>query len=106
MTEERHAYAVIIDETVTYSLRELCESCGVHAERVIEMVDYGIVEPLGGSPERWQFHGESVFRIRKAVNLCEDLGLNLAGASLALELLDELEQLRRELQHNMRRSVD
>lgn len=90
--------AVIVDETVTYSLRQVCESCGIYAEQVIEMIEYGIVEPSGESAEQWLFDVEALFRVRRALNLCHDLGLNLSGASLALDLLDELQALRLEVE--------
>lgn len=41
--------------------------------------------------------GISVRRVRCAQRLEQDLGVNIAGAALALELLEELERLRARL---------
>lgn len=87
----------ILEEEVTLSLAEICRASRLSAERVIEMADEGIVEPLGRRPETWRFHGVSLRRIRCARRLEEDLGVNTAGVALALDLLDELERLRARL---------
>jgi len=94
MKSEEPYSGEVIDESARYSLREVCEICGVHAERVIELVEFGVVEPRGGRPEYWEFPPGDVQRVRRAMNLLNDLGLNLAGVSLSLDLLDRIEELR------------
>ena len=47
-------------------------------------------------PTEWRFSGAQLRRARIALRLERDLGVNAAGVALALELLEELEQLRRE----------
>jgi len=87
----------VLEEDVELTLAELCRACQVPAERVFELVEEGLVEPLGREPGRWRFHGVSLHRARCALRLERDLGVNLAGAALALELLDELEAMRERL---------
>ena len=87
----------ILEEEVVLSLSELCRASRLSAERVIELADEGIVEPIGRSPESWRFRGISLQRIRCAQRLEEDLGVNTAGVALVLDLLDELERLRARL---------
>lgn len=89
----------IIDETQTVSLAELCRCCSLPAEQVMVMVEHGIIEPLETrvTHTRWQFSGGSVLRVQKAIRLQHDLGVNMAGAALALELLDEVRTLRQQL---------
>ena len=53
---------------------------------------------MGRDPEHWRFRGASVRRVRCALRLERDLGVNFAGAALALELLEELEALRARLE--------
>lgn len=86
---------VVLDDALSLSLRELCHSCGVSAEQVLAMVEEGVVEPYGAEPRVWRFPGASIRRVQIALRLQRDLQVNLAGAALALELLDELEALRR-----------
>jgi chaperone modulatory protein CbpM len=88
---------VVLDERIEFSLGELCRNCGVSVETVIEMVDEGLLEPQGGQPDSWRFRGTELRRMQAALRLAQDLRVNYAGAALALELLDELDQLRRQL---------
>jgi chaperone modulatory protein CbpM len=83
-----------VDEDLELNLRELCAVCGVHAEVVIEMVSEGIAVPQGSAPLEWRFSGPMVQRAQTAIRLQRDLGVNLAGAALALDLLEELQELR------------
>lgn len=87
---------VLWDEHAVVSVQEICTGCGVQTETVQEMVAYGIIEPLDDDPRRWHFAGTSLRRVRTAVRLQRDLGVNLAGVALALELIDELAQYRRQ----------
>ena len=86
---------VLLAEDVEFSLRDMCEVCGVHAEVIIEMVEEGLAEPRGAAPREWRFTGVAVYRVQRALRLQRDLDVNLAGAALALDLLDELERMRR-----------
>lgn len=85
------------DDDFQLTLGELCHACQITAEQVLAFVDEGVIEPLGPEPGRWRFHLVSVKRVRCAYRLTQDLGLNLAGAALAVELLEEIEQLRARL---------
>jgi len=103
MANER-TQAEMMDEFVQLTLRELCRDCQVNADYVIELVEFGIVEPRRGrSPREWVFGGDDLVRVKKAERLTRDLDVNLPGVALSLELIDELRELRRrvdELQRN------
>lgn len=87
----------ILEEQTELTLADLCRACAVHAERIVELVDVGVLEPIGREPTRWRFGGASLPRARMALRLQRDIGIDLAGVALALELLDEIESLRRRL---------
>ena len=86
---------IVLDDDLLLSLRELCRLCGVNADMIIDMMEEGVVEPQGTSPREWRFCGTSVRRVQIALRLQRDLRINLAGAALVLDLLEELEELRR-----------
>ena len=46
----------------------------------------------------WHFRGDTLPRARRALRLQRDLEINLAGVALAMDLMDEIDRLRRELQ--------
>jgi chaperone modulatory protein CbpM len=70
---------------------------------IIEIIEQGIIEPQGPAPESWQFDTHMIVITKKAVRLHRDLNLDWAGIALALELMDEMEQLRVENQRLQRR---
>jgi chaperone modulatory protein CbpM len=75
---------------------ELCRLCAVDRTFIIELVEEGVLEVIELAPE-WRFSGTALRRARTASRLQRDLRINLPGVALALELLDELEHLRRAL---------
>ena len=96
-TTSREITGFILEEHTTLGLRELSSACAVQADYIIELVEEGVIEPVSYRRRRWQFTGESLTRARRAVALQRDLGLNLQGAALALDLLEELDRLRARL---------
>ncbi len=84
----------VLDERVEYDLEGLCRICRLERRQVVEMVVENVVEPAGEDPEHWRFTGTAVTRLQVAARLTRDLGINAAGAALALDLLDEIERLR------------
>jgi len=88
---------VILEEQVELTLAEISRSCSVHAEYIIELVEEGVLAPIGRDPRGWRFAGGQVRRAGRALRLQRDLGVNLAGVALALDLLDELDAMRARL---------
>jgi chaperone modulatory protein CbpM len=86
---------VVFDEAVTLTIHEVCEVCGVEESLVLEMVSEGIAEPLDTAASLPEFTGIAVTRLMTAVRLQRDLDVNLPGAALALELLEEISALKR-----------
>ena len=53
-----------------------------------------MLSPQGPDPQEWRFGSADLGRALSALRLERDLGVNPAGAALAIELLDEMQQLR------------
>lgn len=87
----------VVETRAHLSLSELCRTCCVHADRIVELVEEGILEPSGKKVSEWRFSGIAILRVRTVRRLQEDLGVNLAGVALALELMDELQATRARL---------
>ena len=91
----------IIDEQNVLTLTELSHACSVQSGYIIELVDEGLITPQimaeEHEPHCWRFTGAQMRRARMALRLQSDLGINLAGVALALQLLDEIETLRMRL---------
>ena len=87
--------ALLLDDSVEFTVAEICQACRITQELVVEIVAEGIVEPLGSEPGQWRFSGRSLARVQRVVRLQQEFEVNLPGAALALELLEEVERLRR-----------
>jgi len=90
----RTVTGVVLDEQVVYSLQDICRVCDTPSEWIIELVEEGILRPSGPRHADWQFPGNSLHTALRAHRLQRDLGLNVPGVALALELLDEIDALR------------
>lgn len=84
----------LLDNSKIYTLTEITQICVVDEKIMVEMVNYGILEPIGHEPKEWRFQGDAVLRIKKAMRLKEDLAINWPGIALALDLLAEIDELR------------
>lgn len=89
--------ALIVEEQAELTLQEVCRVCAVQAGLIMALVEEGVIDPLGQAPEQWRFTGAHVQRVRVALRLQQDLGINPAGSALVLQLLEEVHTLRAQL---------
>jgi chaperone modulatory protein CbpM len=100
MTDKDRILSVeLVESNPTFTLREVCERGDCHAEFVIKLVNYGVIEPVEESLEelQWRFDFQTLARLGKAQRLQRDLKMNLPGLAMSLELLDEVQEMRREV---------
>ncbi len=83
---------LVLDRTITFTLEEFCRACGARRSLVLEMVEHGIIE-LDDHRAEPSFHGEALVRAQVATRLINDLGVNMQGAALAIDLLRQLGRL-------------
>lgn len=98
ITENQKVFSgELIEEDNEISLAQLCQFCDIQAEKIEELIDYGILEPSGKKGTHWCFHMNSIRRAQISIRLQEDLGVNLSGAALAIELLERIDTLEKRL---------
>jgi len=90
---EQQKPSVIVLEEEEITLADLTRTCRVRTEWVMELVDEGVIEPRQRTGPQWRFSATSIVRVEKARRLQSDLGVNLPGVALALELLDRIDAL-------------
>jgi chaperone modulatory protein CbpM len=86
----------IFEEYALLSVEELSRLCAVDKTYIVELVEEGVLSVTEVASE-WRFAGAALRRARTALRLQRDLEINLPGVALALELMEEIEELRREL---------
>jgi DNA-binding transcriptional MerR regulator len=79
------------------AIEALAREAGVHPEMVRRFVGLGLVEPRGGTTAAPLFRRQDASLIAQAMRLRRDLGVNYAGAVLAIELVARIEDLERRL---------
>lgn len=94
MTTQTILTGILVEDTAEFTLGELSRTCGMPAEWILALVEEGVIEPVDADQSHWHFRGHCLRRVRIVQRLQSDLGINLAGAALALELLEEIEVLR------------
>lgn len=90
--------SVVVEQSVRFTLIELCRVCHAEPLQLLELVEEGVLVPIGDDPAQWLFEGAVLQRARAAVRLTRDLELNPAGTAVVLDLLDEIQALRAQLQ--------
>jgi chaperone modulatory protein CbpM len=88
----------IVENEVHMTMVELAEATRTPEDLIMAWVSEGVLSPAGASPQDWRFSGDSLKRAKTAARLMRDLELNSPGVALALDLLDEITQLRQQLQ--------
>jgi chaperone modulatory protein CbpM len=93
--------ASVVENEIHMSIVELSHAARTPQELIMAWVSEGVLSPVGSSPEDWRFSGDSLRRAKTAAHLTHDLELNVPGVALALDLLDEIAQLRARLKHDI-----
>ncbi len=67
---------------------EVCELCSLELSAMLELAELGVVARRERAAGEWQLPATALPRLRVAGRLMRDLGVNVSGVALALELID------------------
>jgi len=87
--------AHVLGEGDWIAAAEICQLCRLDLEAVLER-----------APGEWQVPATALPRLRIVGRLMRDLGVNVSGAALAVELLEAQRELERRLRHLERLVTD
>lgn len=94
MSKRTQTQVIVVDESCfTLSLKELTEHGGVSADYILDLVDQGILDVVEKQNENMLFNADAANRLQKLIRLQQQLELNLPGAAVALDLMDEIDRL-------------
>lgn len=94
MTQENYVVGVLIEESTLVPFVEVCQKYNIPEPLLIEMLEEGL---FSVQAQKQQLNLNDLQRLTSACRLHRDLGINLAGVALALDLLDEMNTMRQEL---------
>jgi len=91
MRATKYQLIVVHPRQELLSLEDVAARTNVHPEMLRHFVDLGLVQPADGM----MFDLEAVHRVRVIQRLRFDLGINLQGIGVILDLLDRLKAMQR-----------
>lgn len=88
----------IIDERNSFDLIHFAKVTGQSTDWILQLLEYDI---LPARPENriHQFFGEDVSRARRAYRLQRDFEASLSAVAMMMDLIDEVQQLRKQVKH-------
>jgi chaperone modulatory protein CbpM len=85
------------DAILKISMSELCQANNISRELLIEVVDYGIAEPIAGNnQDEWVFDTSDIHWLKKAIRLNRDMEIEWVAVAMVIDLLKQKESLQRE----------
>ena len=104
MTQVLEAH--ILGEGDWIAASEICQLCRINPEVVIELAELGLVSSRETRAGGWQVAATALPRLRTVGRLMRDLGVNVSGAALAVELLESQRHLERQIRRLERLLAD
>jgi DNA-binding transcriptional MerR regulator len=81
-----------------YAIETVAEITGTPKHTIAVYCRHGMISPIGEPEEEgWTFDDEAILKLRHIEQLRMQYGVNLAGLRLMTSLMNELEELRREI---------
>jgi chaperone modulatory protein CbpM len=87
----------LLGENDWIAVTDVCRLCLIDVTTIVELVELGVIVSRGPSPAEWSVPAASLPRLRIAGRLMRDLGINVTGAALAVELLEARGDLERQI---------
>ncbi|WP_414040587.1 chaperone modulator CbpM [Acidithiobacillus sp. M4-SHS-6] len=78
------------DGDFCFDLPRFCSLLHCNEGEAVQLVRYGVIHPEGSGPQHWRFRSLDLYRARLSRRLARDLEIDLAGAALAVDLLERL----------------
>src|ERR1700722_8379069 len=84
-----------------YMIGVASELCGVHPQTLRQYERLGLVNPSRVGSKNRLYSELDILRVRRIQRLTQEMGVNLAGVDLILRLLDDMEDMRRDMEQQM-----
>ena len=92
------------DEPV-YMISIAAKLCDVHPQTLRMYERVGLIRPQRVSMKNRMYSDADIERLRRIQHLTHDMGINLAGVDVILRLLEQMEDMRRQMEEEMDRRI-
>ena len=93
---QRYDLVVRSIESNEVTLDNLAALAGIHPALVERFVEYGLIDPIATHGSLFLFDSSKSLRLRSIMRLRNDLGINLQGVAVVLDLIQRLSDLERD----------
>ena len=94
-----YTHKEMIEEYPSFDLKHFADACHQSPEWVLQLLEYDIL-PQRSEDRIHQFFGEDIQRAQQAYRLQRDFDASFSAVAMMLDLIDEVQQLRREMKHS------
>jgi MerR family transcriptional regulator/heat shock protein HspR len=89
-----------------YMIGVAASLCGVHPQTLRQYERLGLVAPSRVGSKNRLYSENDIRRVRRVQRLTQEMGVNLAGVELILRLLDDMEEMKRDMERQMGEYVE
>lgn len=97
MSQREIITGVLINGSQTWSFTEVCQHCHVSQQLLMDLLEHGLLGNLSSDYENITFDHAMLSKVRAAYRLHHDLEMDLQGVLMVLDLLEDMEKMRNEL---------
>ena len=84
-----------------YMIGVAAQLCNVHPQTLRQYERLGLVIPSRAGAKNRLYSESDIMRVRRIQRLTQELGVNLAGVEIILRLLDDMDDMRVDLERQM-----
>lgn len=89
------------EQQPVYMIGVAAQLCGVHPQTLRQYERLGLVVPARVGAKNRLYSENDIHRVRRIQHLTQDMGVNLAGVELILRLLDDIEEIRTDMERQV-----
>lgn len=84
-----------------YMIGVAAQLCGIHPQTLRQYERLGLVVPNRAGAKNRLYSESDIKRVRRIQRLTQEMGVNLAGVELILRLLEDMEEMKADLERQM-----
>ncbi len=84
-----------------YMIGVAAQLCSVHPQTLRQYERLGLVIPSRAGAKNRLYSESDIMRVRRIQRLTQELGVNLAGVEIILRLLDDMEEMRTDMEQQL-----
>lgn len=89
------------DHHPVYMIGVAAQLCGIHPQTLRQYERLGLVQPTRAGAKNRLYSEHDIQRVRRIQRLTQEMGVNLAGVELILKLLEDMEDMRGDLERQL-----